>query len=423
MSFDQVQTLIIGGGQAGLAMSHMLSRRGCPHRLVERGRIAERWRSERWEGLCFQFPNWSVQLPDYPLANDDPDGFASGKTIADFVFGYADFIAAPVRCGVEVTALRRGSRGFIAETAEGSIEAAHVVVATGPYQTPVVPAWSTDEGSFFQVHASRYLNPQQLPPGAVLIVGAGASGTQIAEELVRGGRRVFLSVGHHRRMPRRYRGRDLIWWLHTLGLDQTPRHKRGTDKALPLITGAYGGHTIDFRELATLGVTLLGRVRGIRAGVAEILPDVAQSLETGDAAFTAFLDLVDAHVAGTGLDHPEECEARRRLPDPPCVVTPAQRLDLVAEGVNAVIWATGYRCDFRWIDMPIFDTGGQPLHRDGITKVPGLYFLGLPWLSKMNSSFLAGLGDDAARLADHIAAHRPCAPDCLATATAGHVPF
>jgi putative flavoprotein involved in K+ transport len=224
-------------------------------------------------------------------------------------------------------------------------------------------------------------------------------------------------------MPRRYRGRDLIWWLHTLGLDQTPRHKRGPDKALALITGAYGGHTIDFRELATLGVTLLGRVRGIRAGVAEILPDVAQSLETGDAAFTAFLDLVDAHVAGTGLDHPEECEARRRLPDPPCVVTPAQRLDLVAEGVNAVIWATGYRCDFRWIDMPIFDTGGQPLHRDGITKVPGLYFLGLPWLSKMNSSFLAGVGDDAARLADHIAAHRPCAPDYLATATAGHVPF
>jgi putative flavoprotein involved in K+ transport len=222
MPVEQVETLIIGGGQAGLTMSHRLKQRGLAHLVLERHRIAERWRSERWDGLKFQFPNWSVRLPDFPFPHSDPDAFASTGDILDFITAYADFVAPPLRCGVAVTRLRcrDGASGFVAETSNGSIEAKNVVVATGPYQRAVIPAVVRDAVGVFQIHASRYLNPGQLPPGAVLVVGAGASGAQIAEELLRAGRHVYLAVGRHTRLPRRYRGRDLIWWLSAMGIDQ-----------------------------------------------------------------------------------------------------------------------------------------------------------------------------------------------------------
>jgi putative flavoprotein involved in K+ transport len=406
MPTEQIETLIIGGGQAGLAMSHMLSQRGCPHLLVERCRIAERWRTERWKGLRFQFPNWSVRLPDFPFPHTDPGAFATSDEILDFIVAYADFIAAPVRCGVTVTALRRrgGLPGFVAETSVGPIEAANVVVATGPYQRPVIPPLLQNGSGIFQLHASRYSEPDQLPPGAVLVVGSGASGAQITEELFRMGRRVYLSIGRHRRMPRCYRGRDLVWWLSTLGIDQTPGEKRGPDRSLPLITGAYGGHTIDFRHFATQGVMLLGRVEAAHDGAMEFASDLADSLAHGDAAYAAFLEMVDAHVERHDLRIAKDPSARAVQPDPPCLVEPLRYLDLRTAGVGAVIWATGYGFDFGWIDVPVLDARGEPVHRQGITDVPGLYFLGLQWLSKMNSSFLSGVGDDAARLADHIAA-------------------
>jgi putative flavoprotein involved in K+ transport len=405
MSVERVETLIIGGGQAGLAVSHMLGERGCPHLVLERGRIAERWRTERWDGLRFQFPNWSVQLPDFPFRHPDPDAFATSAEIVDFLAAYAQFVGAPVRCGVTVTALRRGENGsvLLAETSAATIEADNVVVATGPYQRPVMPDLLQDDAALFQVHASRYREPGQLPPGPVLVVGSGASGAQIAEELVRAGRPVYLSVGRHRRMPRRYRGQDLTWWLTSLGLDQTPAEKRGPDRTLPLITGAYGGHTIDFRLFAAQGMILLGRLEAARNGVLELASDLGESLAFGDAAYAGFLERADAHVARLGLDLPDEPAARAVHPDPSCVVQPIRRLDLRAAGVASVIWATGYSCDFSWIDLPVLDSRGEPVHRGGITAVPGLYFIGLQWLSKMNSSFLAGVGDDAARLADHIA--------------------
>jgi putative flavoprotein involved in K+ transport len=406
MPIDHVKTLVVGGGQAGLAMSHMLSQRGCSHLVLERHRIAERWRTERWDGLRFQFPNWSVRLPDFPFPHTDPDAFATTAEILDFLTAYAVFVAPPIRCGVLVTALRcrDGASGFVAETSDGPIEAANVVVATGPYQRAVIPALLPNDASVFQVHASRYSEPSQLPPGAVLIIGSGASGAQIAEELFRADRRVYLSAGRHRRMPRRYRGRDLIWWLSALGIDQTPVEKRGPDRALPLITGAYGGHTIDFRQFAAQGVLLLGRVQAAREGAMDFAPDLADSLAHGDAAYTAFLDMVDTHVERHDLDMPEDPTARVVQPDPPCLVEPLRRLDLRAAGIGAVIWATGYGFDFGWIDVPVLDARGEPVHRRGITDVPGMYFLGLQWLSKMNSSFLNGVGDDAAVLADHIAA-------------------
>jgi putative flavoprotein involved in K+ transport len=405
MPVERVETLVIGGGQAGLVMSHRLKQRGLSHLVLERSQIAERWRSERWDGLAFQFPNWSVRLPDFPFPHTDPDAFASTGEIIKFIDAYAAFVAPPIRCGVEVTRLRArdGASGFIADTAHGIIEAENVVVATGPYQRALVPNLLRDD-PVFQLHASNYRNPEQLPSGAVLVAGAGASGAQIAEELQRAGRRVYLSVGTHRRLPRRYRGHDLFWWLAEMGIDRTPAAQRGASALGPVISGAYGGQTIDFRRYAADGMMLVGHLQAARGGVIEIAPGLAENLGDGDLVFTTFLDIVDGYIKLRGLDVPDEPKARATLPDPPCVTAPLQRLDLGTEGIGAVIWATGYGLDFGWIDLPVKDANGDPIHRDGITDVPGLYFLGLPWLSRMNSSFLSGVGDDAEVLADHIAA-------------------
>lgn len=404
MPDETIDTLVIGGGQAGLVMSHRLKQRGISHLVLERQRIAERWRSERWDGLKFQFPNWSVRLPDFPFPHDDPDGFAATEDIIRYIEDYAAFVAPPIRCGVEVMRLsRRENAGFVAETAAGTITANNVVVATGPYQRALMPDVLRDHG-VFQVHASRYQNPEQLPPGAVLVAGAGASGAQIAEELLRAGRRVYLSVSTHRRLPRRYRGRDLIWWLAEMRLDQITPEQRGSARLGPVITGAYGGHTIDFRNFVTDGMVLLGRIETARDGVIEIAPGLAECLAEGDLVYTTFLGIVDEYAKRRGLDLPDDPDARITLPDPACVTAPLTRLDLDIEGVSAVVWATGYGLDFGWIDIPVLDARGEPLHRNGISAVPGLYFLGLPWLSKMNSSFLSGVGDDATVLADHISA-------------------
>jgi putative flavoprotein involved in K+ transport len=405
---EQIETLIIGGGQAGLAMSDMLSRRGLRHCILERNQIAQRWRSERWDGLRFQFPNWSVRLPNFPFKSADPDGFATSEEIVDYLMSYAACIRAPIRCGVSVNALDHcvDLSRFVVATSEGSIEATNVVVATGPYQRPIMPDLRLGNTDVIQVHASAYKEPRRLPAGAVLVVGSGASGAQIAEELQRAGRRVYLSVSRHRRMPRRYRGRDLTWWLSELGLDQTPTERRGPDKTLPLITGAYGGHTIDFRDFAQRGITLLGRVVGARDGTLELASDLGASLAHGDAAYAGFLDRVDAHVDRYGLQVSAEPAARAMRPDPPCVVEPIRRLDLEEAHIRSVIWATGYTYDLGWINLPVVNGRGEPRHSRGITEVPGLYFLGLQWLSKMNSSFLAGVGDDAARLAQHILTQR-----------------
>ncbi len=401
---QRIDTLVIGGGQAGLTMSHRLKQRGLGHLVLERGRIAERWRSERWDGLMFQFPNWSVRLPEFAFPHHDPDGFSATADIIAFIEDYAAYVTPPIRCGVEVSRLRRDAGGFLAEIAGGRIAARNVVVATGPYQRPLRPALLDEHPGLFQVHASSYKNPAQLPEGAVLVVGAGASGAQIAEELMRAGHRVLLSVGRHNRLPRRYRGRDLFWWLAEMGIDRTPIEQRGPSRLLPVISGAYGGHTVDFRRFAADGMTLLGRVTAAHDGVLEIAPDLAANIANGDAHYETFLGIVDDFVTTRGLDHPGDPLARVRLPDPPCLMAPLRAVDLGAERIGSVIWATGYGLDLNWIDIPLLDADGAPRHRHGVSEVPGLYFLGLQWLSKMKSSFLSGVGDDAAALADHIAA-------------------
>jgi putative flavoprotein involved in K+ transport len=403
---ERVETLIIGGGQAGLTMSHMLSKRGRPHLVLERHRIAERWRSARWDGLRFQAPNWNVTLPDFPFPHTDPNGYASHLEIADFIADYAAFIAAPVRCGVAVTSLRwrPGAAVLVAETPGHTFHASSVVVATGAFQRPVVPDILPEIKGIVQMHAVQYRNPEQLPDGAVLVVGAGNSGGQIAEELLRAGRRVFFSIGKHRRVPRDYRGRNLHWWMNVLGTYETTPEQRGPDRSPMVLTGAYGGHTVDYRRFAEPGMVLLGRVESAHDGVLRIAPGLHDSLAHGDAAYIAFLDAADAHVRREGLDLPEDPDARLVTPNPPALdAPPIRQLDLRASGIGTVIWATGYAPDFGWIDAPVLDARGVPVHRRGVTDVPGLYFLGLAFLSKFGSSFLQGVGDDADRLADHIA--------------------
>jgi putative flavoprotein involved in K+ transport len=403
MAAERIPTLVIGGGQAGLTMSHRLKQRGLPHLVLERHRIAERWRSERWDGLAFQFPNWSVKLPDFAFPHENPDGFATTQQITAFIDAYAAFVAPPVRCGIDVTKLRRGdSARFLAETSEGAIEADNVVIATGPYQRALMPDLLRDH-TIFQLHASRYANPEQLPKGAVLVVGAGASGAQIAEELQRAGRHVYLSVGRHTRLPRRYRGRDLMWWFDTLGYLRRTPEERGPPRPYPTISGAYGGHTIDLRRFANNGIVLLGRLRQVDRGVAQFAADLSDQLAVGDSHYAEFLGFADEYVRQHGLDMPLDSAAREKLPDPACVTEPLRQLDLAAAGIGAVIWATGYGVDFGWIDLPVLDGRGEPRHVSGVTEVPGLYFLGLPWMVTVNSSFLAGVGDDAAALAAHIA--------------------
>lgn len=406
VSIEQVETLIIGGGQAGLAMSEQLTRRGLPHLVVERHRIVERWRTERWDGLHANGPAWSDSMPGYPIPGVGSDAFATRDQIVDYFIAYADTIKAPVRCGVAVTALyaREEGAGFRAETSHGPIEATNVVAATGPFQRPAVPAIVPPDADVYQLHASRYRNPGQLPDGAVLVVGTGSSGAQIAEELLQAGRRVYLSVGRHIRLPRRYRGHDFVWWMDMQGLwhlpvgEQTPGH-------IPLaFSGAYGGVSVNYRDLAARGVALVGRAVSFRDGEMRFAQDLETNLAEGDRSCLAFLDQADAFAALRGLDLPEEPEARIIAADLSCVVKPPQALRLRDAEIGSIVWATGYTLDFGWLKVPVLDEGGAPVQRRGVTAVPGLYFLGLAWLSKRTSSFICGVGHDAAWLAEQIAA-------------------
>lgn len=397
-------TVIVGGGHTALALSYHLTRLGREHVILERGRLAERWRSERWDSLTFQFPSWSIRLPGMSYRGTDPDGFAPRDEVVRFIEDYAAAIRAPVRTGVAVRRLRQksGSARFLLDAGDTTYEAASVVVATGPYQDPALPEASRAlPARVLQVHSSRYRNPGALPPGEVLVVGSGASGCQIAEDLADAGRRVHLSVGRHRRMPRRYRGRDVFWWLEQMGgLDQTI-DQRGEPRPNPLVTGASGGHTIDLRRYALDGMGLCGHVRGASGERLALAPDMMDEIERGDRAYTGFTKMVDEHVARTGLDAPPEPEADP-LPAPP---EPPLGLDLHAAGITVVVWATGFRYDFGWIDPPVLDAAGDPVHRRGVTRCPGLYFLGLPWLWKLKSSVLCGVGEDAEHIAEHITKH------------------
>ena len=408
MSTEKVETLVVGGGQAGLAMSEHLSNCGVPHLVLERHRIAERWRSERWDSLVANGPAWHDRFPDMEFSDIDPDAFAPKETVADYFVAYAEKIAAPIRCGVEVREVQRnvGRSGFRVETSDGVIEANSVVAATGPFQRPVIPALVPENAGITQIHSSAYRNPDQLPEGAVLVVGAGSSGAQIADELLRADKRVYLSVSPHDLPPRSYRGHDFVWWLGVLGKWDAVALEPGTEHVTIAVSGAHGGETVDFRRFAAQGMTLVGRTESYRDGVMHFTTDLAGNLAQGDANKLSVLDEADAYVARNGLDLLQEPEARKFEPDPECVTDPILELNLAEAGITSIIWATGFAVDYSWLKVDAFDEAGKPKHQRGISAEPGVYFLGLPWQSRRASSFIWGVWHDAKFLADHIFTQR-----------------
>jgi putative flavoprotein involved in K+ transport len=408
MTVEKVETLVIGGGQAGVAMSDHLGRQGLPHLVVERHRIAERWRTERWDSLVANGPAWHDRFPGLEFAGIDPDSFAGKEAIADYLVTYARQIDAPIREGVEVRTLVRNAEGtgFVAETAQGRIEAANVVVATGPFQRPIVPDVVPQSTGIMQMHSTAYRNPAQLPDGAVLVVGAGSSGSQIADELLRAGKRVYLSIGPHDRPPRRYRGKDFVWWLGVLGYWDAKTRAPGMEHVTIAVSGANGGDVVDFRRFAARGMTLLGRAGRFADGVLHVAPDLAQNIANGDANYLTILREADAYAARNNLDFPPDPDAHLIGPDPECVRNPILELSLADAGVSTIIWATGFELDYGWLKVDAFDEKGRPAHQRGVTAVPGLYFLGLPWLSRRASPFIWGVWHDADHLAQHIAARQ-----------------
>jgi putative flavoprotein involved in K+ transport len=407
MSIETVEVLVVGGGQAGVAMSEHLSSFDVDHLVLEQGRIAERWRSARWDSLVTNGPVWHDRFPGLEFTDVDPDAFAPKERVADYFVAYAEKFDAPIRCGVEVVSVRRspGQRGFRAETSDGPVDATYVVAATGPFQRPAIPAIVPEHADVVQLHSNAYRNPGQLPEGAVLVVGAGSSGMQIADELQRAGRQVVLSVGPHDRPPREYRGRDFVWWLGVLG-KWDAESGPGADHVTIVVSGANGGETVDFRRLAARGMTLVGRTISFEDGLMRFAPDLGDNIAKGDANYLALLDEADAYIHRNGLDLPEEPDARTIGPDPACVTDPVLEIGLAGAGVTSIIWATGYAVDYGWLQVDAFDEQGRPRHRRGVSSEPGVYFLGLPWLSRRGSSFIWGVWHDARHVADHIATQR-----------------
>jgi putative flavoprotein involved in K+ transport len=415
MDHQTVETVIVGGGQAGLALSHELRSAGHEHVILERGRSVERWRSERWDSLTLLSPNWMTRLPGQHYSGADPDGFMARDAVVNFFETYARSFGAPVYEGVNVLRVDRTDCGrFSIETDGGNWQATNVVIATGMFQHASLPAWSQEiPPSVYQLHSSQYRNPRGLPPGAVLVVGSGASGFQIAEELNHHGRQVFFSLGRHERPPRRYRGKDTMWWLEQMGIfDQvtaTPADRwhqptagqSATVPPSPALTGVGGGHDMDPHQLAAGGVELLGRVAAVDDGVLSIAPDLRGSLSAGDASFLAWRERMEAYIQANQISAPEE-RPISVSPMSTAETTPLERLDLHANGVSGVVWATGFHTDFGWVHARVFDEAGHPLHYRGVTNIPGLYFLRIAPFYKRRATLIDGLEEDAAYIAESI---------------------
>ncbi|HVV08534.1 MSMEG_0569 family flavin-dependent oxidoreductase [Amycolatopsis sp.] len=394
--------VVIGAGQAGLSMSHCLGARGIDHVVLERDRIGHEWADRRWDTFCLVTPNWQCRLPGFPYRGPDPDGFMGKADIVGYVRDYAKSFDLPVREGVAVTRLRLSADGFAVRTGEGELTADQVVVATGPYQVPLIPRLAERlPESLVQLHSSDYRNPGQLPPGEVLVVGTGQSGCQIAEDLHLAGRKVHLSVGSAPRVARRYRGRDVVGWLDEMGY-----YQRGIDqfadadavrfRANHYVTGRDGGHDIDLRAFARDGMRLYGRLSGFAGGVLRFAPDLRANLDAADGVSEGIKDSIDSYIEGNGIDAPEEA---RYVPvwEPPGEPESAE-----LGGITSVVWCTGFGRDHRWIELPIFDGRGYPTHQRGVTSCEGLYFLGLPWQYTWGSGRFCGVAADAEYLADRI---------------------
>lgn len=409
---QRVETVIVGGGQAGLAVSYGLTRQNREHVVLERERLGQRWR-EKWDSFTLVTPNWTVRLPGAAYDGPDPDAFMPRDQVVRYLEGYARSFAAPVRQGVTVTAVEPtdGPGRYRVSSDGGTYLADYVVTATGNFQKPRIPELSrTLPPAVKQLHSSQYRSPRELPDGGVLVVGTGQSGAQIAEELHQAGRPVYLSVGRCGRMPRRYRGRDIARWGEAMGLlertvDQLPS-PAARFACHPHVTGKDGGHTINLRRLGEDGVVLLGRTEGAADGRIHFAEDLLPNLRRADEFARDILREVNKHIERTGTEAPPGPPPEEELwtgPEPPVI----RGLDLRAEGVGSIVWATGFGHDYSLVRSAPLDEFGYPVQKRGVSPRPGLFFVGLHWLHTAKSGLLLGVGEDAAHVVEHLTAEEP----------------
>jgi len=403
---EYVGSIVIGAGQAGLAMSACLRMRGIDHVVLERGRIGERWRSERWDSFTLLSPNWQTRLPGHHYRGGDPDGFMTGPQVVDLLERYA--APAPVRTGVAVHDARPDGDGWRLITSVGTWHCRNVIVATGDLDQPRIPAVAADlPREVLQLHTSQYRNPAQLPAGGVLVVGAGPSGQQIADELARVGRPVHLAVGRHQMLPRRYRGQDSYWWMDRLGMLSRTADTltRPDEKHAPNAVLTGGLHDLDLHRLVAAGVRPHGRLTGVTGTRISFAPNLDRTLLEAEGAAQRFRAAVDDYVRRRGLDAPRE-QVGRKSGDrsAPWIQSAARTLDLRRQRISAVVWATGFSADRSWLPPDSLTASGEPDQVRGVASLPGLYFLGLKWMHRRSSHTIDGVGRDAEYLAAHISA-------------------
>jgi putative flavoprotein involved in K+ transport len=401
-----INIVIVGGGQAGLAISYYLKQEGREHVVLERASaVANAWRNQRWDSFTLVTPNFQVRMPGAEYNGNDPYGFMSLAQVVKYFDDYVERFHLPVHCEVEVFSVEKLLDGYLVRTGEGDYEAENVVIATGLYQSPKIPNFSERiPSNILQIHSMEYKNPSSLPQGAVLVVGTGQSGAQLAEELYQSGRKVYLSIGSAGRVPRRYRGPDINDWFTRMGMFDTKVEtlKSPAEKFLPhpQISGKNGGESLNLHQFARDGVVLLGHVRDAHDGRLTVAPDMKETLAKVDHFEINALKMVDNYIALLGLNVPGETVPQLRDGYAQEVVT---EVDLNASGISTVIWATGYTFDFSMVKMPVVDADGYPVQKGGVTQHEGLYFLGMPWIHSRKSGILFGVGDDAAYIAEDIA--------------------
>lgn len=415
-------TVVLGAGHAGLAMSRCLTERSIDHVVLERGEVANTWKTERWDSLRLLTPNWQSRLPGYGYEGDDPDGYRTMPETIAFLERYADVISAPVRTHTTVTSVRRVDDGYEIVTDRGTWRCQTVVIATGACAIPNVPAIADAlPDGIDTLTPKEYRNPDQLEQGGVLVVGAASTGTQIAEELHRSGRPVTLAVGEHIRVPRVYRGRDIKWWMDAAGVLDEPYHEvdnlvRARNVPSLQLVGSDDRRDLDLNRLTDAGVKLVGRLAGIQNGRAQFSGSLPNQCAMSDLKMNRLLDRIDEWAGENSLngeiDPPHRFEPTRVEESPP--------LDMNLDGIRTILWATGYRPDYSWLDLDVFDRKGRVRHDGGVVESPGVYVMGLPYLRRRKSSLIDGAGDDARYLSAHLASYldRATARPGLAVRTA-----
>ena len=399
-----IDTVVVGGGQAGLSVSWHLKRAGREHVVLDRGRIGDTWRN-RWDNFYLVSPNKLCLLPGFPYDGDDPGGFMHRDQIIAYIERFAASFDPPYRERVEVNRISAGNGPgkFELNTSDGTIWAKNLFITIGTHQHPNIPSWHSNlPGGVLAMHTSEYRNSAQLPDGAVIVIGSGQSGCQVAEDLHRAGRKVHLAVGNAGRIPRNYRGRDIFDWDILLGnLEMNVHdHPKGTAvrfRAHPHLSGRDGGYTVDLRKMARDGIQLHGKVLGFADGRVSFSDDLAKMLDNADAICRAEMDQIDQFISENGLDVPPEQVTNfewQPKPEP-------HLLNLAEAGISTVIYATGFHFDFGWLDLPVFDERGYPRYNRGVTDIPGLYFCGLHWMHTQGSGLFCGVAQDAEYVVQH----------------------